>query len=105
MSSDDFEHNRLLYVLDGNIHFGCVNPFCGHGDPALPNHWEIPLETEAIRITVASHLNRKVVFEIHLKTDVANHKADEVVKITCDDNLPACQSAFRKFFSTGEISK
>jgi hypothetical protein len=102
---DDFEHNRFLHVKDEAIYFGCINPFCGHGDPALPNHWKIPLETESIRITVASHLNRKVVFEIHLKTDVVNHKSGEIVKIVCADNLPACQLAFNKFFSTGETGE
>lgn len=102
--NEDFEHNRFLYVCDGHVHFGCTNPFCGHGNPALPNHWEIPLETEGIRIVVASHLNRKVVFRVYLKKDVVNHKSGEVVEISCADNLPACQAVFQKFFSTGEIT-
>lgn len=96
--NDDFEHNRFLYVRNDAMHFGCINPFCGHGDPALPNHWEIPCETEAIRITVASHRDRTVTFEIHPKKDIANHKAGEIVKLVCADNLKACQEAFEKFF-------
>jgi len=60
----DFEHSRFLYAKDGFLHFGCVNPFCGHGDPALPNHWQIPMETNAIRIRLLSHKHRHVTFEI-----------------------------------------
>ena len=98
MSEENFEHNRFLYVRDEKLHFGCVNPFCGHGDPALPKHWEIPLETEAIRISVASHRDRLIHFEIHTKKDIVNHKAGEIVKLTCADDLPACQEAFKAFF-------
>lgn len=102
MSTGDFEHNRFLYVRNGSMHFGCINPFCGHGDPALPRHWAIPLETEAIRISLASHRDRKVTFEIHLKKDIANHKTGEIVKLVCADNLVDCQTTFGNFFSGKE---
>jgi len=100
---ENFEHNRFLYVKDEKLHFGCVNPFCGHGDPALPHHWEVPLETESIRISLASHSDRQLDFEIHLKQDVGKHKAGEIIKLSCADNLPACQLAFRTFFEESAL--
>jgi len=100
--TEDFEHNRFLCVQNGKMIFGCVNPFCGHGDPALPNRWEIPVETEAIRISVASHRERKITFEIHPKEDIGSFAAGHIVKLVCADNLPACQETFRNFFSGKE---
>ena len=29
------EHMAFLYEKEGFLHFGCRNPFCGHGDPCL----------------------------------------------------------------------
>lgn len=96
--AENFEHNRFLYVGDERLHFGCVNPFCGHGNPALPNHWEIPIETEAIRIALVSHDSRQVVFNVYIKKSFANHKAGDVETVKCADNLPACQEAFKALF-------
>lgn len=100
----DFEHNRLLFVKDGNMHFGCINPFCCHGSVGLPNHWEIPLETKSIRIVVLSHSNRILCFEISMKQDVGKHKAGKTVRLTCADNLFACQSIFKNLFAGKETT-
>ena len=48
------EHDRFLYEKDGKLHYGCINPFCGHGDPALPNHWAVPMETDVVKLRLVS---------------------------------------------------
>lgn len=76
----DYEHDRFLYEKDGNLHFGCVNPFCGHGNPALPNHYRVPMETDTMTLKFISHKNRQVTLE-------------------AADNLKACEEEFNKVFN------
>lgn len=103
--TENFEHSRFLMVKDGAMHFGCINPFCGHGSPAMPHHWEIPLETKSIKIGVVSHNNRLVCFIVYLKKDVGKHKAKETVKLTCADNLDACKSVFNDLYAGKETTQ
>lgn len=99
-----FEHSRFLSVNDGFLQFGCINPFCGHGNPALPRHWSIPLETKSITISVVSHKDRLVTFAVFLKKSVRKHEAGETVELICADNLVACKTAFAELFAGKETT-
>jgi hypothetical protein len=101
MDENKHEHDRFLYSKDGKLHFGCINPFCGHGDPALPNHWEIPMETKSISIISAKHdkEHRLLSFEIRFKVDVGRFKKDDVIQLPCTDNLECCKITFGQLFT------
>ena len=76
------------------LHFGCANPFCGHGDPALPLHYEVPLDNTDMTIKLLSHEDGK------LKIEVAPKNSQYPTKtIECDDNLEACSNAFEEAFN------
>lgn len=83
------------------MHFGCINPFCGHGNPALPHHWELPMNTKAMALKLVAHsrTNRRVIFKVTLKADSPTGlKAGAVRIITADDNLEACKTTFKQVF-------
>ena len=91
------EHMAFLGEREGALHFGCRNPFCGRGDPALPNHWKIPCETPDVVLKLISHKDGKVPFEVTLKRDAGRFKA---ITLEADDNLPACHDEFDKVFAS-----
>lgn len=95
----DYEHDRFLYESDGNLHFGCVNPFCGHGNPALPNHYKVPIETDTMTLRLVSHENRKVTLEATIKVDRGDFKAGQKVTLEAADNLEACKKEFDRVFN------
>lgn len=83
------EHDRFLFEKDGALHFGCINPFCGHGNPALPNHQKIPLDSKDVTMKLVSHEGREIKIEVTPK----NTCYDSVI-LTTEDNLEACAEAF-----------
>lgn len=89
--SSDHEHDRFLYKKDGFLHFGCINPFCGHGDPALPQHFEIPLNSKDVTMKLLTHKDRRLRIEVTPKE--AGWKP---AILECEDNLEACNEGFRK---------
>jgi len=90
------EHDRFLYEKDGALHFGCVNPFCGHGHPALPNHYRIPLETKELSMRLLSHKDRKVELELTRKDNGGQ------VVLAAGDSLEECKEAFDQLFNSKE---
>lgn len=92
------EHMAFLGQREGILHFGCRNPFCGHGNPALPNHWEIPCETNDMTLKLIAHKDGKVKFEVMPKKSAGKFKMGEPITIEADDNLEACKKAFDKVF-------
>lgn len=98
----DYEHDRYLYEKDGFLHFGCINPFCGHGDPALPKHYKIHMEIPAMSLKVVSHQDRKLIIEATLKRDGDSFKAGTKVTIEADDNLDSCKEAFDRIFGSSK---
>lgn len=97
-------HSRFLAVSDGFLQFGCINPFCGHGSPALPKHWSIPLETNSVKISVVSHKDRLVIFKVFMKQAVGKHKIGETVELSCADDLVACKTAFADLLAGKETT-
>lgn len=95
----DHEHDRYLYEKDGSLHFGCINPFCGHGDPALPNHYQVPMETDTMALQVISHQDRKLTLEATIKETKGEFKEGQKVTLVADDNLEACKVEFDKIFN------
>lgn len=94
----DHEHDRFLYEREGFLHFGCVNPFCGHGNPALPRHYKIPLETKELSIKLLSHKDRKVELGLTRKDN-----GDQIV-LTAGDSLEECKEAFDQLFNSREAN-
>lgn len=92
------EHMAFLGEREGKLHFGCRNPFCGHGNPALPNHWEIPCETEDVTLKVISHKSGIVTFAVTPKRDAGKFKAGQPIALMANDNLEACKEEFNKIF-------
>ena len=90
------EHDRFLYERDSFLHFGCVNPFCGHGNPALPNHYRIPLETKELSMRLLSHKDRKVELELTRKDNGGQ------IVLTAGDSLEECKKAFEQIFNSKE---
>ena len=84
----DHEHDRFLSEEHTMFIFGCINPFCGHGSPALPKRYKIPKETNEVKLKLLSHLNRKVTMGVTIK------ETGKRVVFECDDNLVACSKAF-----------
>jgi len=84
------EHDRFLYEEDGVLHFGCTNPFCGHGNPALPNHYKIPLDSKDLTMKLLSHQGGELKIEITPKDTQY-----QPVILTAEDNLEACAESFR----------
>lgn len=87
---NDHEHDRFLMVRDDFFIFGCINPFCGHGDPPLPNSHKIPNETKKVTMKLLSHKDRKLEIEVTVK------KNSNKTILACDDNLEACRDAFER---------
>lgn len=96
----DDEHNRFLFIRDGYMHFGCINPFCCHGNPGIPNHWELPMDIPEMTITLVLHKDRQVVFSVTLKRDVAKFKKGDSVEIFAADNLSSYAEEFKRIFTT-----
>lgn len=96
----DHEHDRFLYEKDSFLHFGCINPFCGHGDPALPNHYKIPMEIPAMSIQVIEHKERKLTIEATIKRDAGEFKCGQKVTLVADDNLESCKQEFDRVFNS-----
>ncbi|MDO9334141.1 MAG: type II secretion system protein [Dehalococcoidales bacterium] len=84
------EHDRFLYEKNGFLHFGCINPFCGHGNPALPHHDKVPLDSQDVTMKLISHDDGVVTIKVTPK-DTAY--ASTILK--CEDNLEACRQGFR----------
>lgn len=89
---NNHEHDRFLYEKDGYLHFGCINPFCGHGDPALPNHWKVPMQFEGGCMKLLYHIGRKVAIE------VTRYSTGEKTTLVTDNNLEACREEFQRLF-------
>lgn len=83
------EHDRFLGESDGALHFGCINPFCGHGDPALPNHYKIPLDSNDVTMKLLSHK------EGGLEIEITARETGKTATMVVDDNLEACSEGFR----------
>lgn len=85
------EHDRFLEEKGGALHFGCINPFCGHGNPALPRHYEIPLDSKDVTMKLVNHGYGRMQIEVTPKDpDYASTILD------CEDNLEACGQGFRQ---------
>ena len=84
------EHDRFLYERDGALRFGCINPFCGHGNPRLPNHQKIPLDSKDVTMKLLSHGEGELKIEITPKDSSYNSAI-----LTSEDNLEACSEAYR----------
>ena len=98
----DHEHDRFLYAKEGKLHYGCINPFCGHGNPALPNHWTVPMETDVVKMLLVSHEDRKVIVELNWKEDFLEHHKGEIMQVTMPDNLPDNKTEFDKIFKPNQ---
>jgi len=85
------EHDRFLYEKDGALHFGCVNPFCGHGSPALPKHYCVSLDRKDVVMRLLAHDNGQVRIEVTPKDTQC-----KPVILTAEDNLEACREAFNR---------
>ena len=83
------EHDRFLGEREDALHFGCVNPFCGHGNPALPNHYKVPLESKDVTMKLLSHENDLLKIEVTPKDPQYGPAILE-----CEDNFEACGQAF-----------
>lgn len=94
------EHMAFLGVRDGKLHFGCRNPFCGHGNPALPNHWAIPCETDDMTVDLVSNKSGKVTFKITPKRSAGKLQAGVPVTITADANMESCRAEFERAFNS-----
>ena len=88
---DEHEHDRYLYQRNGHLHFGCINPFCGHGNPALPRHYEVPLNSKDVTMRLLGHENRKLKIEVTPK----DTQYDAAI-LESDDNLESCVKAFKE---------
>lgn len=88
---EDHAHDRFLGEWEGSLHFGCINPFCGHGNPALPRHYKIPLDSKDVMMKLVGHEDegRKVEIEVIPK----DPKYRSVI-LRCDDNMEACSNGF-----------
>lgn len=95
---DDHKHDRFLYEKDVKLHYGCINPFCGHGNPALPNHWTVPMETDVVKLRVVSHEDRKLTLELTWKVDHLKHHQGEITAIVMPDNLEDNKKMFNEIF-------
>ena len=82
------KHSRFIQDEEHAFIFGCINPFCGHGSPALPNRYKIPKETNQIMMKLLSHRDRKLEIEVTIKENGGK------VILVCDDNLKSCADAF-----------
>ncbi len=85
------EHDRFLYEGDGYLHFGCTNPFCGHGNPALPYHHKIPLNNKDVTMKLLSHKGGELKIEV-----TPNDPKYGPAILSCDDNMEACADGFKK---------
>ncbi|KAF0145085.1 MAG: hypothetical protein FD156_1196 [Nitrospirae bacterium] len=97
-TTDKHEHDRFLYLKDGFMHFGCINPFCMHGNPGLPHYWRLPMDTTDWSLSI-SHKDRKLHIVVTLKVSGKTFKAGEEITIIADDNLESCSKEFKKRFT------
>lgn len=95
---DNHKHDRFLYEKNGELHYGCINPFCGHGNPALPNHWAVPMETDVVKLRLISHKDRRIALELTWKVDFLEHHKGEVMQVEMPDNLEANKAEFSRIF-------
>ena len=93
----DHEHDRFLRVEDSNLVFGCINPFCCHGNVGLPNVVRIPMETRTVSIKVVSHKDRHLKLEVTLKEQVGDNVKGKMFTLDFADNLWECKVRFGKF--------
>lgn len=91
------EHDRFLYEKDGYLHFGCINPFCGHGNPALPNHYKVPLDSEDVVMRLVKHEAGKLEIEVTAKVKDPEYAS---TLLQSDDNFEACGQAFKRLVFT-----
>ncbi len=89
-------HDRFLYEKEGKFHFGCDNPFCLHGNPGLPNHFTIPLETGEVKMRLISHDKGRVKIEITPKVDTEKLKQGEPFVLESEDHFQALNDEFEK---------
>lgn len=100
MQDHKHEHDRLLNSKNGKLVFGCINPFCEHGDLDLPNRWEILMETSSVTVSVRHDpKNRIAHFDVYLKTNVGKHYKGKFAQFDCQDDLVSCRTAFHDFFA------
>lgn len=92
--TENHAHDRYLYQKDGFLHFGCINPFCGHGDPALPHHYKVPLELKELSVRLLSHKDRK------LKLEITRKDTGGQAFLTAGDSLAECKEVFDQLFNT-----
>lgn len=85
------DHDRFLYEKDGSLHFGCVNPFCGHGDPALPKHYAIPLDSKDVTMKFLNHGFGRIQIEVTPKDPEYTSTI-----LDCKDNLEECSKSFKQ---------
>jgi len=101
----DHEHDRFLLEKEGKLIYGCVNPFCGHGDPALPHRWGVPMESDVVKLRVVSHKDRMLTLELTWKVDHLGHNKGEVMQVTIPDNLEDNKAEFNKIFHPEKEAK
>lgn len=97
---NDHEHDRFLYERDGALHFGCINPFCGHGDPALPHHYTVPLDSRDVTMRLVGHSNREITLGLTLKRPTGKIMAGTEVVMISADNFEACYKEFERILNT-----
>jgi hypothetical protein len=88
-------HSAFLNVRDGKLHFGCENPFCCHGNPGLPYHWSLPLESGGFKMEFVSHEPHKALrLRVTLLLAGGGLPAGTSRDLECVDELAACEAAF-----------
>jgi hypothetical protein len=95
---DDHEHDRFLFMRNNELHYGCVNPYCGHGAPARRNHWAVPLETEGVKMRLLSHENRKTTLGLTWKINYGDYRKGDIIEVSVPDNLEDSKAAFARIF-------
>lgn len=89
-------HEAFLNQDNEYFYFGCRNPFCGHGNPALPNRARVRKEAQGYSVSLVSHQGKRCVFNLTLKLSVGEFKIGDVIPFEVDDNLPAFEEALQK---------
>lgn len=85
---NNHEHDRFIQDENTTFIFGCINPFCGHGNPLLPNRYKVPKRTKEVEMKLLMHINRKLMIEVRLLD------TNKINIIECPDDLEACSKAF-----------
>jgi hypothetical protein len=92
------QHDRFLFCKEGKMHFGCLNPFCMHGNPGLPNYWALPMETKQLKVEIIQHTPGNYNIDGTIEIAMMVKGTDEKRIIKCSDNLEACSNEFEKVF-------